>query len=61
LLAEIIKAGGVDYRSSLREQFVIGVSPKQFVTRVRHGSSTGVVYASSRQMKNGKKLLVYVM
>jgi hypothetical protein len=35
-------------------------SPQELDTAVRHGSSSGVVYTSSRQMKNQKKLLVYV-
>jgi hypothetical protein len=47
------------------KEFTIAVcnrsSPQEFDTAVRHGSPSGVVYASSRQMKNRKKLLVYVM
>jgi hypothetical protein len=29
------------------------------IAAVCHGSSSGIVYASSRQIKNQKKLLVY--
>jgi hypothetical protein len=47
------------------KEFAIAVhhksSPQEFIIRVRHGSSSGIVYVSSRQMKNRKKLPVYVM
>jgi hypothetical protein len=58
-----------DYKGS--EGLIIGAVwnrslSKQSVEGVRHSSSsqeftTGVVYASSRQRKNQKKLLVYVI